>query len=159
MRSSSAPLSSRPQQRGVAAVEFALLLMVMITLVAGILELGRTFWYYDAMSKATRNGARAMSVAAKATLGTVGAPAAIAQVVADVGSAGVIGFESDNVLVLCVSSTNVETACADASSPIGVRVRVTGYSMTLGKMMPFLLGAASSYDIGLAPSTTMPYMK
>ena len=151
--------ASAARQRGVAAIEFALLLTLMISLIAGIFEFGRTFWYYDALSKATRNGARAVSSAAKASLGDSGVTIARAQVVADAVSAGVLGFDGDHVDIVCIYAGNAEAPCTNNSSPLGVRVSITGYTMNLGNVVPFLLGASSNYNIGLSPSTTMPYMK
>ena len=52
---------------GVAAVEFALLLFLLLILVAGIVEFGRAFWYYDALAKATRDGARFLSMSRVST--------------------------------------------------------------------------------------------
>ena len=46
-------------QRGAVAVEFALLsALFMMTLLVGIIELGRTFFYMNATAEATRWGAR-----------------------------------------------------------------------------------------------------
>lgn len=46
-------------QRGAAAVEFALVAaLFLLTLLVGIVELGRTFFYMNATAEATRLGAR-----------------------------------------------------------------------------------------------------
>lgn len=45
-------------QKGVAAVELALILPVMLILVFGITELGRALFQYNALVKATRGAAR-----------------------------------------------------------------------------------------------------
>jgi hypothetical protein len=42
---------------------------------------------------------------------------------------------------------------------LAVRVAITGYTLLLGAQMPFLVGASSTYNVNLAPATTMPYMK
>jgi hypothetical protein len=46
------------QQRGVAAVEFAILLPVLLLIVFGITEFGRALYYYNTIVKATRDAAR-----------------------------------------------------------------------------------------------------
>lgn len=49
----------RSTQRGAAAVEFALVAaLFLLTLLVGIVELGRTFFYMNATAEATRLGAR-----------------------------------------------------------------------------------------------------
>ncbi|MDI1244349.1 MAG: pilus assembly protein, partial [Rhodoferax sp.] len=56
-RSSRRPLL-RPLQTGAVAVEFAFVIVVLLLIMAGLVEFGRTFWYADALTKATRDGAR-----------------------------------------------------------------------------------------------------
>ena len=49
-------------QKGVAAIEFGLLLVPMVTLAFGITEFGRAMYQYNAIAKATRDAARYMSM-------------------------------------------------------------------------------------------------
>ncbi len=46
------------QQKGVAAVELALIMVPMLILCFGIVEVGRALYYYDGLVKATRGAAR-----------------------------------------------------------------------------------------------------
>ncbi|NRR29311.1 pilus assembly protein [Oxalobacteraceae bacterium] len=61
----SGPLLSRrgirPRQQGIAAVEFALMLAVLIFLLAFPLYFGRLFYHYGAAINATHNAARYLS--------------------------------------------------------------------------------------------------
>lgn len=50
------------KQGGVVAVEFAILLIPMVLIVFGITELGRAFYQYNTLVKATRDAARYKSV-------------------------------------------------------------------------------------------------
>jgi Flp pilus assembly protein TadG len=52
------------QQRGAAAVEFAILLIPLLVILTGITELGRALYYYNTIAKAARDAARIMSVQA-----------------------------------------------------------------------------------------------
>src|SRR2546426_4881806 len=52
---------NRHKARGAAAVEFALLIIPLLMIVTGIIEFDRPFWYYDALVKGTRDGARYLS--------------------------------------------------------------------------------------------------
>lgn len=148
------------KQRGAAIVEFALILTLLITLMAGIFEFGRAFWYYDALTKATRDGARLMSVAPNAGTGVeTGVTNAIAQVVSSVTDAGVPNFTTANVQVTCHDAAFTATiACASGTVIGGVRVQIIGYNMTIGQFIPFLLGGSNSYAAGLSPHTSMRYM-
>jgi hypothetical protein len=51
-------------QRGVAAVEAAFLLVPLVILLLGTAELGRVFYQYNSIAKATRDGARYLSMMA-----------------------------------------------------------------------------------------------
>jgi Flp pilus assembly protein TadG len=148
-------------QAGVATVEFALVLTLLITLMAGIFEFGRAFWYYDALIKATRDGARFMSVQSKSTLTTAvsgGVAKTKMQVTAAVTAAGVPDFTDANVSVTCLDIDFVDSTCNNGIAPGGVRVQITGYSLTIGQFIPFLLGANSNYTTSFTPHTTMRYM-
>ncbi|MBB3121358.1 TadE/TadG family type IV pilus assembly protein [Pseudoduganella violacea] len=46
------------RQRGAAAVEFGLLCLIFLTIVLGILELGRILYLYNTMQEVSRRGAR-----------------------------------------------------------------------------------------------------
>lgn len=156
-------LRERPaRQYGAAVVEFALILALLISLMAGIFEFGRAFRYYDAFIKATRDGARLMSVSDKATIATAGVQAAkeaVAFAVADqLAGAGVPNFTTGNVAVTCLDDSFNDIACANGTAPGGVRVQIVGYDMTIGQYIPFLLGASSSYSATLSPHTTMRWM-
>ncbi|WP_179400626.1 TadE/TadG family type IV pilus assembly protein [Burkholderia guangdongensis] len=48
--------------RGVAAVEFALVLIPLVLLVTGVAEFGRAIYQYETLTKATRDAARYLSV-------------------------------------------------------------------------------------------------
>lgn len=154
-----APARWQPNsQHGGAAVEFALILALLISILAGIFEFGRAFWYYDALTKATRDGARLLSVTNKDSIADPGVGNAQALVANVVTAAGVPNFTVANVSVTCLDATFNDASCNNGTAPGGVRVQVVGYSMTIGQFIPFLLGGSSSYTANLSPHTTMRYM-
>lgn len=61
-RGDAMPISRRPRcfhaQRGAAAIEFAIVAVVFLTLLIGIAEMGRMLWTWNAAAEATRLGAR-----------------------------------------------------------------------------------------------------
>lgn len=158
---------TKSRQDGVAAVEFALLLIVLLMIVAGVVEFGRTFWYYDALTKGTRDGARFLSnvsldqigsVAGNATEPDCGAthsrtPRGIVYCAAV--TANVPDFDIDDVDVLCDG-----VACVDNVRPEYVQVAISGYPVTIGGWIPVILPTgATTWDVAISPSTTMRYMR
>ena len=146
--------SVRDKQQGAAVIEFALLLVLLLMFVAGIVEFGRAFWYYNALTKATRDGARylsnirssdseALDNATQSQAKTMVVNAAIAAKVPD--------FTAEKVAVSC------EPNC---SAPVYVKVAITGYQITIGGWIPILLPVGSAtWTTTLSPSTSMRYMQ
>lgn len=147
------------RRRGAAIVEFALILTLLVSLVAAIFSLGRAFWHYDALSKATRNAARGLSVSNPATIASLAVTAAKTAVTTDVTSAGLSSLTNANVDVACLDTSMSTVTCTNGTSPAGVRVSITGYTLLLGEQIPFLVGSSSTFNVTLAPATTMAYMK
>lgn len=145
-------------QSGAVVVEFALLLTFLLLIAAGIFEFGRAFWYYDALAKATRDGARYMSMAPKATISSAGVPVARNLVVAAANAASLSpALTSGEVLVTCLPGS-----CSDGTAPVDVEVQISGYVIEIGGIFPFILNSlvATKYTgVSLAPHTTMRYMK
>jgi Flp pilus assembly protein TadG len=67
----------RPRSRGQALVEFSLVLIVFLTIIMGIVDLGRGIYMFNGVSEAARELARATSVHAGAPLGTSAETAAV----------------------------------------------------------------------------------
>lgn len=145
------------QQRGIAAVEFAFVIIFLLIIVAGIIEFGRAFWYYNALSKATRDGARYMSTLDNAQIASTGILAAQNLVVAEANAAAL----SPAITITNVTVTCLPNACTDGTSPTDVTVAISRYNITIGGLIPFIMpgGGATSYTRTLSPYTTMRYMK
>lgn len=155
--------SSRNRQAGAAAVELALVLVFMMLLVGGLVEFGRIFWYYDAMAKATRDGARYLSDAAFASpasppLDTSGAATLTSNAVVAAG----IAAGDFSVSVECDGATCPNPAAPGYVPPNYVTVTVipTGAAGTIGSWIPIFIpgGGTASFAQVLSPSTTMRYM-
>lgn len=146
------------RQRGGALVEFAISIFVLLMIVAGVVEFGRAMWYYDALSKATRDGARFLSTVPVSTIGSTAVRDTVRNRVATAAAAaGVPSFApATNVSMTCDGVT-----CTSGTAPDDVTVEVTGYTLTLGGLVPFIPSLASgggTYVATLTPQTTMPYM-
>jgi Flp pilus assembly protein TadG len=145
-------------QRGAAAVEFAIVLSLMLLITAGIFEFGRAFQYYDALAKATRNGARLMSAAPKATISSVAVNNAKTLVVAAANAANLKPMLTNGEVVVTCLDLGVPVPCTDGTAPQDVEVSISGYTITIGGVMPFVSGTTSYTGVPLAPHTTMRYM-
>lgn len=86
-------MQSYSKQRGVAAVEMAILLMPLIFIVFGITEFGRAFYQYNTVVKATRDAARYLSVQQPGTKNNV------AECLLIYGKAQITCLKSDKTLV------------------------------------------------------------
>lgn len=148
--------------RGVAAVEFAFVIVILLLVLAGMVEFGRTFWYADALTKATRDGARMMSSWPVATMSQ--GPGTARTLVKNSANAANVNpqLALGNVLVECLDADfGGSGVCTDGAAPANVRVSITLFSVTLGDWFPFIGkdGLISYGGIPLAPHTTMRYMK
>src|SRR5438093_13020137 len=125
MRTNSFPSNATiSMQRGAVAVELAFLIIVLLFVVAGIIEFGRVFWYADALTKATRDGARLMSNWPVANLNSsgVGTAKSLAAAAANAANVNPILDGATNVLVECLGPSpgfSVVT-CTDGTSPANV---------------------------------------
>lgn len=149
------------RQQGVAAVEFAFVVFVLLLIVAGVIGFGRAFWYADALTKATRDGARLISIWPKSTIYSVGVAAARDIAINNANAAKVSpALVTGNVVVECLNSTFSVVACIDGTAPENVRVSISGFSVDLGKWFPFIgtSGLINLGNVGLSPHTTMRYM-
>jgi hypothetical protein len=63
--------TSRDRQRGLAAIEFAIALPLIILIALAVTELGRGLYQYNTLTKAVRDGARYLSNVAVGPLGIV----------------------------------------------------------------------------------------
>lgn len=146
---------STKRQEGAVAVEFALVLVLMVMLVAGVVEFGRAFWYLDTLTKATRDGARYLS---NVTLNNTNIAMARQEVVSAVNDAGIA--ETVTVSVICLDATFTGMSCTGNTNPEYITVSITEFTAVIGSWFPILQpsGGVMSFPIFL-PQTTMRYMK
>ncbi|UUZ68155.1 pilus assembly protein [Polaromonas sp. P2-4] len=151
-------------QRGAVAVEFAFVMIVILMMTAGIVEFGRVFWYYNALDKATHDAARYISAlpatdmtdSVKASAAVATAKGLVVSAVSDSDYGARINpaITTNNVSVICDSG-----AC-NGTKPDNVSVSITGFSISIGAWIPFVIGPSGGKyaAVPLSPSTTMRYM-
>lgn len=161
MSKQSLPNFEQPKQRGVATVEFAFVIVILLLLMAGMVEFGRTVWYADALTKATRDGARLLSAWPQATMSSNGV-GTVTTLVSNSANAANLNppLLAANVQVQCLNNAFGAVACNDGAAPANVRVSITGFTVNLGEWFPFIGndGLISLGNVPLAPHTTMRYL-
>lgn len=151
------PRAHRSKERGAAAVEFAIVISLLVLIVGGIIEFGRVFWYLDALTKATRDGARYLSTAPN-PLSNADKTKAYGIVENAATKAGLPGFVgSNNVDISCQTCPAPNYVCQtdpSCTAPDYVTV-ATDYSVVFGSWFAMPL---PSVPWSLKPQTTMRYL-
>lgn len=119
--------SARRAQRGVAAVEFALIAVLFLTLLLGIMEFGRWMFLLNGANEATRLGARLAAVCSVET------PADLTHIKARMSAMTGGGIPAANMVL-----DYFPTSC-DASNCRTVTARIVG--ATFSPISPFLGGS------------------
>lgn len=160
---------SQKCQRGAAAVEFAIVISLLVMIMGGIFEFGRVIWYLDALTKATRDGARFMSTVANTSIAnaaaatannppyTAGNPLTVRSIVVNAASAANVSNVSNVAPVLTYSQISVSCdngTCTNGTAPQYITVSVA-FPVTIGSWFPIPLHAGTWT---LKPHTTMRYM-
>jgi Flp pilus assembly protein TadG len=132
-------------ESGTAIIEFALVLGFLLLLMVGITEIGRAFWYYDALQKAVRDGARCVSAN-----GIVSSQSTCQKLAADsANSAGISPMLKPEDVVFSDSGGVV---------PEYVTMTVRNYPMiwiwSIGATLP-----APGDSVAIGVQATMPYMQ
>ncbi|MFQ5544386.1 MAG: TadE/TadG family type IV pilus assembly protein [Acidiferrobacterales bacterium] len=142
------------QQRGVAAVEFAIVLPVLLLLMFGTAELGRAFFQYNTLTKAVRDGARYVS--RNALDGSLGIVNLTAQVDTETRNLVVYGVAGGGASSLLPGFTPADVSVVDAGAN-NVTVSATyAYTPMVGATLPtFGLGSGPSLAFTLQATVTM----
>lgn len=139
---------NKRNQRGTTVVEFAIVGALLLTMVFAVVEFGRALFVVNALTEATRRGARVAAVC------PVGDPQPAKVAVFDSGAKGAVvpGLTTANVVVeyLDTAGNTLAAPAATFSSIRYVRVRIVGFTDAL--IIPFLMPTLSLSGF----STTLP---
>lgn len=146
---------AQTHQQGVAAIEFALLIVLLLAIVSGVIEFGKVFWYYDTLAKSTRDSARFLS------LSRISSTEAITQAFLDDAKDKVVAVASAAGIPADFTAEDVEVECdPDCDAPDYVTVRIDAYPVTIGGWIPiFIPTGTTTWSRTLSPYTTMRYMR
>lgn len=132
------------RQRGVAAVEFAILLIPLVLLTFGITEYGRAMYQYNALAKSTRNAARYLSEYAAGTEIANAKDLAVYGCIRGVNCTGTPtplapGLSATNVQIADMKSSPATHASQDTGSGLVNLVTVTITNYQFQSLVPSLM--------------------
>jgi Flp pilus assembly protein TadG len=165
----------RRREKGTATVELAIVFPILLLLFVGTAELGRLFYTYTTLAKATKTGARYLSNSREltsATAATVTAAKLRAQSLVVCGYESCTGNQPNGTpKVPVVTGLNMSNPAASVSVTVFtqnegtaivkyVKVEIQGYSYPRGIFtLSGVTGAADSVIYrALTPKTTLRYM-
>ena len=142
------------RQAGLAAVEFAITLPVLLLLMLSIAEFGRMLSQYDTLTKAVRDSCR--YVASKAAVGTTSVVSITPQLQGEAGNLVAFGNINGTGTALLSGLVSSNVTVADAGGGyVSVSATYT-YSPMIGKTLPtFGLGNPISLNLSLSTAVTM----
>ena len=150
------PNPTRSKQRGVAAVEFAIALPLILFLMLATTEFGRVLAQYDTLTKTVRNGCRYVASQASVAGGTTGVVNVTSQVQTDASKLVVYGNTAGTGSALLPGFATSNVTVSDAGNGY-VSVSATyAYSPMMGSTLPsFGLGTPISLNFSLTSAVTM----
>ena len=134
-------------QKGATAVEFAIVLSLLITLIFGIIEFGLFIFNRQVITNAAREGARAGIVARANRLPNVGIPpdVGISDIVVDYAADYLITFGDDVLTVDDVDLKPIDSDLSDGFDPDANRCVVFEYEDAAGVFHPCELEVTVNY--------------
>src|SRR5262245_32924130 len=152
---------------GTQLIEFAIVFPVLLLLFAGTAELGRLFYRYTSLAKATRGGARYLSLVKEtdwsvAPCGSLNMTCTVAgKNMVMCGNPGGCGGAGQPAVIdpnLQANNIVITPPATGTPGPKYVTVAITNYNYT---PLVFNLNAMTggNFNLTLTPSTTMRYMR
>ncbi len=130
-----ANLPCRNRCRGAAAIELALILMVMVSLTVGTIEVGRALYAYETLAKGARTAARYLSVGEpESGPRQVNAKNIVVYGTETAGTTPLLPNLTTSMVFILEPIANPEVNSVDAGSPAGamnmVTVSISGYPIS-----------------------------
>jgi Flp pilus assembly protein TadG len=151
------------RQDGNAMIELAVVLPVLLLLFVGAAEVGRMFYTYTTLAKATKLGARYLSTSKLASSGSTTDRAFATSQAQNLVVCGYVDCTGHTAIAPGLASANVAVTLPTIGANVSyVRVQIQNYPFTTGAFnLALRLGVtnATIYNAtSLTPGTTMRYM-
>jgi len=146
--------SRRQRQQGAAAVEFAIIALLLFTLLFGILEFGRLFYVYNTVQEVTRHAAREAVVRWVDNSNT-----SPAKVLALFGGASIpAGAEitAANIDIQYLTASGAVPSPFPLSASDNIAACLTGPAGCIALVQVSIIGANYAPMIGLFPFLNLP---
>ncbi len=141
------------RQRGVAIIEFTIILPVMLFLILIVAEFGRAFMFYNTLTRAVRDSARYVSAnALKGQSQVVDIDASLIQAAENLVAYGNIA--GSGATVLSDGSLGTVTVIDQGDGVISV-IAVYPYTPMLGNILPNFSGGGISTGFSMQAQVTM----
>lgn len=114
----------KKQQKGVALIEFALVLPILVLIVFGIIEFGRAFSQYNALVKSVRDATRYLSTQSAGS-GTTTARNLVVYGLPGGGSVPIVDGLDVSMVSICDASNCSGTHQSQGTNPVSNLVTVT----------------------------------
>lgn len=142
------------QQQGAAAVEFAIVALLLFTILFGILELGRLFYVYNTVQEVTRHAAREAVVRWVDNSST-----SPAKVLALFGAATLPGgaeITATNIDIQYLTASGSVPSPFPASAADNIAACLTGPGGCIAFVQVSIIGASYVPMVGLFPFLSLP---
>lgn len=144
---------------GGAIVEMAIVFPILLLLFAGTAEVGRLFYTYTTLAKATQLGARYLSNKKELTTGTQTERDALVLKAKNFVVCGYEDCAGRTPIVPGLTTANVAVTLPDTTViTTSVRVQITGYQYTRGVFTLTGVTGNNTLYFELRPGTTIRYM-
>jgi len=147
------------RDNGGAIVEMAIVFPILLLLFVGTAEVGRLFYTYTTLAKATKLGARYLSNKKELTAGTEDERNALVLKAQNLVVCGYEDCTDRTSIVPGLTTANIDVTLPDSTVVISsVRVEITGYQYTRGVFTLAGVTGNNTLYFELRPGTTIRYM-
>lgn len=146
--------SRRQRQQGAAAVEFAIIALLLFTILFGILEFGRLFYVYNTVQEVTRHAAREAVVRWVDNSST--SPAKVLAIFGGASLPAGAEITTANIDIQYLTASGAVPSPFPASAADNIAACLTGATGCIALVQVSIVGASYAPMVGLFPFLNLP---